>query len=562
MIPELLRPLTESAAATVTDPATAVDALVPTTNPAHGDYQWNFAFRSAKALRTAPRALAERLRPLLANHPGVREVEVAGPGFLNIRLHDSFVVEAARRAAGSLPQIGAGQTVVIDYSSPNVAKRMHIGHMRSTHLGHALDGLHRATGHRVIADNHIGDWGTQFGKLIVAWHRWLDPEHYAEDPIGELERLYVHFGNQVAENPALADEARAGTVKLQQGDEASRRLWREFMEVSLREFNAVYERLGVRFDETLGESAYAEALPDVVKQLVDRGVARSSEGAVVVSFDEPALKDHVLMIQKRDGGFNYATTDIATVQYRVARWNPQRIIYVTDTRQQLHFKQFFSVARTLGVQTELVHAWFGMLTLPEGAMSTRKGNTIRLVELLDEATRRARVVVDQKSPELPEEQRDAIASAVGINAVRYADISQNPQTDIVFTWDKMLALDGNTAPFLMYSHARCCSLLHRAGQAPEIDRISVSAPAERELLLSLARYPEAAVDALRTLRPNVLAEHLYEICGRINRFWHDVPVLFDTTPEERASRLGMIELARRVLRSGLEVLGLRVLDRM
>ncbi|HNH49368.1 MAG TPA: arginine--tRNA ligase, partial [Myxococcota bacterium] len=445
------------------------------------------------------------------------EKSVAGPGFINLKLSDAWLYEQAARQAhdpafGTSPT-GAGKTVVIDFSSPNVAKRMHIGHMRSTHIGHALCGLHRAAGWTVVGDNHIGDWGTQFGKLIVAYHLWLDRAAYAEDPIGELERIYVQFGNEVAvddatppekraEAAALMDRARAETLKLQRGDAENTALWKEFLQVSLAEFEQVYQRMGVRFDVVLGESAYAGQMDEMVERLVQSGLAEESQGALIIRFTEPELKDHPMIVRKKDGAANYATTDLACIRYRQDRWNPAKILYVTDMRQQLHFQQLFAVARRWELRPELIHAWFGMLVLPEGAMSTRKGNVIRLVDLLDEAVRRARAVVDQKSPELPEEDRAKIAEAVGVSAVRYADLSQHPQTNVTFDWDRMLSLEGNTAPYLLYSHARGASLLARAGHPPDLGALRTKHPLERTLLLTAMRTPEAVQAALRSVRPN------------------------------------------------------------
>lgn len=545
------------------------EPAIPTGNAAHGDYQSNHAFRMAKARKMNPRAVAESVRAALPAHPAIDRVEVAGPGFLNFFLNDAWLADHLRLQAedphGGIPQTGAGRAVVIDYSSPNVAKRMHVGHMRSTLIGNALDRLYRAAGWSVVADNHIGDWGTQFGKLIVAWHRWLNAEEFEADPIGELERLYVLFGNQ--STPELDDLARAETAKLQRGDAENRALWTHFIQVSLAEFNRVYARLGVAFDEVLGESAYNDALPGLVQGLLDSGVAVESDGAVVIKFDEAAgkgLNDTVLVIRKADGAFLYGTTDLATIQYRMNRWAPERCVYVTDTRQQLHFKQVFTVARQVFPGCpELIHTWFGMLKLPEGQMSTRVGNVIRLVDLLDEAVRRARAVVDEKSPHLPEEQRAAIAEGVGLGAIRYADLSQNPQSDVTFEWDKMLSFDGNTAPYLMYSYARCRSLQAKGEvEAPTVSGLAASHPLERELLLLLARVPEMVGVALEASRPNLLCDHLFATANAVNRVYHELPVLGAETPELRASRLALIEASARVLRRGLDLLGVPVLERM
>jgi arginyl-tRNA synthetase len=565
MIPALLQPCLAAVAATV-DPAAEVEPVAPTGNPAHGDYQWNFAFRMAKAQRMNPRALAERLAPLI-QHPAITKVEVAGPGFINLTLDDAWIArtvaaQVTEPNVGVAPE-GAGRTVVVDFSSPNVAKRMHIGHMRSTHIGDALVRMHRAAGWTVVGDNHIGDWGTQFGKLIVAYHNWLDPAAFATDPIGELERIYVEFGTRAKDDPALGDAARAEIAKLQKGDPENTALWKQFLAISMAEFEAVYARLGVRFDETLGESAYRGMTDQVVDDLLAAGIAEASEGATIVRFEHD-----VAIVRKRDGADNYTTSDVACVRYREGRWHPDRIVIVTDMRQQRHFQQVFEIARRLdATDAELVHVWFGMLLLADGVISSsRGGNTIRLVDLLDEAVRRARAVVDTKSPALDEAERAAIAEAVGVGAVRYADLNQHPQTNITFDWDRMLSLDGNTAPYLLYSHARCPSVLARAlrpeegGEVPDLGAIVIRDPLERELLLALARYPEMVAAATRGYRPNQLAEHLYEVAGRFNRFYHDCPVL--KGGDARPSRLALVEATRRVLRHGMELLGLTVLDRM
>jgi arginyl-tRNA synthetase len=574
MIPALLQPTLAAVAATV-DPNAEVEPVAPTGNPAHGDYQWNFAFRMAKALRQNPRALAEKLAGQI-RHPGVRKVEVAGPGFINLWLDEAWLAATVGAQvtdpALGVAQDGGGKTVVVDFSSPNVAKRMHIGHMRSTHIGHALTRMHRAAGWTVIGDNHIGDWGTPFGKLLVAWRRWRNDAAFAEDAIGELERLYVKFGAETdgiedeatgrkvppadpVEAARLKDSARAETAKLQAGDPENTALWKLFLKVSMAEFEAVYRRMGVTFEEVLGESAYAGLTDGVLARLRAAGVAEESEGALVARLDKGTI-----VLQKRDGAVTYGTTDIACVLYREERWHPARVVYVTDMRQQQHFQQVFEMAGRLGVATELVHTWFGMLVLPEGAMSTRKGNVIRLVDLLDEAVRRARAVVDEKSAALPEEQRARIAEAIGVGAVRYADLSQNPQTNVTFDWDRMLSLDGNTVVYQLYSHARCASVLAKAGDVPDFSALRLVEPEERDLALAIARYPEVVAAALRGSKPSQLAEHVFEIANRLNRFYYAHRVL--EGGEFRASRVALVDATRRVLRHGLELLGVEVLDRM
>ena len=575
-LPEILGALVlEAAHSLVPDLVVHGPAVQATADATLGDYQSNLAFRLTKALRQPPAACAQALADALPAHPALRSVEVAGKGFLNLRLHDAWLVRALiERVDGttvSLPAPGQGLRVIVDYGSPNVAKRMHVGHLRSTNIGDALVRMWRALGYEVLGDNHIGDWGTQFGKLIVAWERWRDEGAFAADPIGELERIYVLASQRTKEDhaeydPELADLARQATARLQAGDAELTALWRRFVDASLVEFDRVYARMGVEFDLTLGESFFQPMLGPIVEELMDRGIAEIDEGAVVVRFtkaDGKGLGGSPMLVRKRDGAALYATTDLAAIRYREGEWDPDYIVYVTDMRQQLHFRQVFAGARKAGLSdAALEHVWFGMLSLPEGAMATSKGNVIRLQRLLDEAVERARAVVDDKSPDLPEAERAAIAEAVGVSAVRYADLSQNPQSNVTFDWDRMLALEGNTAPFLMYSYARCRSIQRKAGgEQPELEALALGEPAERELCMALLRYPEALITALAARRPNMLCDYLFGLAGSFNRFYYQVPVL-RAEPAQRASRLALVEASARVLGHGLGLVGVATLERM
>jgi len=570
-IPALLHTLVAEAA----DRAGFDNGLVPaewaqpTQNPKFGDYQSNHAFRLGRAMKTNPRAVAEQINAAIADHPAVETTAVAGPGFINFTLNDSFLAAQLGRQVEDphrgIEQSGRGRTVVIDYSSPNVAKRMHVGHMRSTIIGNTLDRLHRAQGWTVVADNHIGDWGTQFGKLIVAWNLWLDQAAFDRDPIGELERLYVKFGSEADDD--MNAQARAETAKLQSGDPENHALWTQFIEASMVEFNRVYDRLGVAFDEVLGESFYNPVLPDVVESLKALGIAEDSDGAVVVRWGEDGpkgLADTVLVIQKQDGAFLYGTTDLATLQHRRDTWGPDRVIYVTDTRQQLHFRQVFDAWERWQPDhgMDLMHTWFGMLVLPEGAMSTRKGNVIRLLDLVDESVKRARAVVDKKSPDLDDNERAAVAEAVGTGAIRYADLSQNPQSNVTFTWDKMLSLEGNTAPYLMYSYARCRSIQRKGDATGSIEGLGVSGPYERALVMQLLRLGAAVATATSAHRPNLFCDYVYETANVFNRFYREERVLNAATDADRRRRLALVEATARVLGEGFRILGIEPLERM
>ncbi len=568
MIPSLLRPYCAEAAALV-DPTAEVDGVVPTNNAAHGDYQWNFAFRMAKTRRENPRAMAEKLAPSFAGKPGIRAVSVAGPGFINLTLDEAWLAAQLATITASpstgIEDEGRGRTVIVDFSSPNVAKRMHVGHMRSTHIGDVIVRLHRASGWSVIGDNHIGDWGTPFGKLVVAWDEWRDEVAYAADAVGELERLYVKFGDETdgeraktdpefaARAATLGDRARAETAKLQRGDARNRALWADFKARSMAEYEGVYARMGVRFDEVLGESAYAALVDPIVEAMLASGQAEASEGAVVIRDG-----NQVAVVRKKDGAATYTATDLACVRYRVDRWNPARMVYVTDVRQAQHFANFFSIAKKWNVAAEMAHVGFGMLKLPEGAMSTRAGNVIRLVDLLDEAVARARALVDEKSSSLPEAERAAVADAIGVGSVRYQDLVQSPATDVSFDWKRMLAMDGNSAPYLLYSRARARSILRKAEIVPGTLRLEH--PLERELALTCLRFPEAVSAATRNYAPNILAEHVYRTCEAFNRFYYELPVL--QGGDAAASRLALVSAADVVMARGLSHLGLVPLERM
>ncbi len=575
-LPEILGDVVLDAARSLVPELVVKGPVVQATaDPVHGDYQSNLAFRLAKPLRRPPLACAEAMAEAMGEHPALSAVSVAGKGFLNMRLDDAWLAEQLELRAADprlgLPSAGEGRTVVVDYGSPNVAKRMHVGHLRSTNIGDSLVRMWRAMGFRVLGDNHIGDWGTQFGKLIVAWERWRDDAAFEADPIGELERIYVLASRRTKDgheeyDPELADMARDATARLQAGDPELTALWRRFVDASLVEFDRVYERMGVEFDLTLGESFFQPMLGPIVDELMERGIAEVDDGAVVVRFvkaDGKGLGKSPMLVRKRDGAALYATTDLAAIRYREQEWDPDHIVYVTDMRQQLHFRQVFAGARKAGLSdAALEHVWFGMLSLPEGAMATSKGNVIRLQVLLDEAVARALEVVNDKSPELPDDERAAIAEAVGVSAVRYADLSQNPQSNVTFDWDRMLALEGNTAPFLMYSNARCHSVRRKAGlERGEVRDVSLGEPAERDLALALLRFPEALGTALAARRPNMLCDYLFGLAGSFNRFWYQCPVL-KAAPAQRASRLALVEATARVLSRGMGLVGVKPLERM
>ncbi|MEW6297999.1 MAG: arginine--tRNA ligase [Thermodesulfobacteriota bacterium] len=553
--------------------ATGVSApalVQPTANPQFGDYQANGVMAVAKARRLNPRQLAQQVSALLDPAAVPATWEIAGPGFLNFRLDPAWLGRTVL-AAGADERLGVErvarpETVVVDFSAPNVAKPMHVGHIRSTIIGDALARVLRFLGHTVITDNHVGDWGTQFGMLIVGYRTVLDREAYGRDPLAELERVYKVVQAQAKADPAVAAQAREELAKLQKGDSDNLALWREFTAVSRRAFERVYQRLHIEFDYWLGESFYHPMLPGVVQELQDKGIARPSEGAVCIFFDDPDLADKPFLIQKQDEAFLYATTDLATIKYRAETFHPDRIIYVVDSRQQLHFRQLFAAARRWGYTMALEHVWFGTILGEDGKpIKTREGEPVKLEALLDEAEERARAIVREKNPSLSDAEQARIARAVGIGAVKYADLMQNRTADYRFSWDKMLALDGNTAPYLQYVYARIRSIFRRGGlegwrPTPDL-AVRLREPEELDLAKQMVRFGDTLLEVERTYKPNLLAGFLYELATKFNLFYQAHPVL--KAPEEaRPTRLLLCDLTARYIQKGLELLGIETLEAM
>jgi arginyl-tRNA synthetase len=553
---------------------------VRTADPARGDYQANGVLGYAKQARTNPRALAEKL--VAALPPEITEafeISVAGPGFINFKLKpaalNSWLLEhgSAEALASGAASARAGQICVVDYSSPNTAKQMHVGHLRSAVIGEAIARLLAFSGAKVIRDNHLGDWGTQFGKLIYAYKRWADPAKIESDPIAELERLYK-LGNAAAKegSPEL-EEARGELVKLQQGDPVNAALWAKFTDASLGAFQRIYDQLGIHFDHHLGESFYNDKIEPVYRELTGLGLAVESQGALVVFHPEhPRFKTQPFIIRKSDGAANYATTDLATILYRLEHFHATAVFYVVDKRQGDHFAQLFLTARKWFENTgrrlpELAHVDFGTVLGQDGKpLKTRSGDNIALQELLTEAVDRAYALVSEKSPDVSESERRAIAEVVGIGSVQYADLSQNRSTDYVFAWDKMISLDGNTAAYLLYAAARVHSIFRRHGLVPDAkDAAAAASPLETPAEIALARKLVSFSDAVRlatdTLRPHFLCLYLYELAGEFSGFYTAEKVLVDD-PAIRARRLLLCSRTLLILETGLHLLGLRTLERM
>jgi arginyl-tRNA synthetase len=539
-----------------------------TNNDSFGDYQCNAAMNLSKLLKKSPRDIASTFLDELSLPDFVERAEIAGPGFINLFLKNEAIADQLEQIEHDphlgIEQSGSGKTVIIDYSSPNVAKPMHIGHIRSTVIGNAIDRLYRSLGYRVIADNHVGDWGTQFGLMLVGYNAFVDNAALERAPVDELERIYVASYNRSKEDPEWREKAKAELVKLQQGDETCRALWERFIELSLEEFNTIYRRLGVSFDLYRGESFYNDRLPGMIDQLEKAGLAKESEGALIVDLEADKLP--VCIVKKSDGGYNYATTDLATVQARQEEFDPERIIYVTDERQQLHFRQFFSISEKLALKANLVHVWFGLMRLPDATFSTREGNVIKLSALLDEAESHALAMVKEHNPDVPEAEQRDLAKAIGIGAVKYMDLSQNPQSLVTFTWEKALNMQGNSAPYLQYAYARIASVVDKYMDAHG-DKLIDQTPfrlneiIERRLAIKLSRFGVAVQEAAKNYKPNILADYLYELSQLYSSFYQNLPFL-KADEGVRESRIRLCRLTASILKSGLQLLGIETRERI
>jgi arginyl-tRNA synthetase len=567
--------------------AAAFAPEVRVADPKHGDYQANGVLGYAKARKENPRAVAEKLIAALpAESRALADVAVAGPGFINFTLKPPALLEwlrtydSAEHLRAGAAAAHAGQTWIVDYSSPNTAKQMHVGHLRSAVIGEAICRLLAFTGARVIRDNHLGDWGTQFGKLIYGFKRWANPAALATEPIEELERLYKLGHNATPDGSPELEEARRELVALQNGDPANVALWKKFSEVSLAAFQQIYDRLGIRFDHNLGESFYNDKVERIYRELTETRLAEESEGALVVFHPEhPRFKTQPFLIRKADGASNYASTDLATALYRAEHFKADGIVVVTDFRQGDHFEQLIlTVKKWFAAKhyrlPEFHHVTFGAVTGEDGkALKTRSGDVIKLKDLLDEAEERAFAIVSEKNPDLSESERREIARIVGIGAVQYADLSQNRSSNYVFSWEKMLALDGNTAPYLLYAVARIHSIFRKAAAADggpvpspakSFDESLATAPetpTEIALARKLVKFPDALRLATDSLRPHFLGLYLFELAGDYSSFNNADKVLVDD-PVIRARRLLLCARTLTTLETGPHLLGLRTLTRM
>jgi arginyl-tRNA synthetase len=562
--------------------------LTPATDPRFGDYQTNAALVLGKQRSENPRAVAEKIVGHFDVNDFCEPPVVAGAGFINFTLRPDAIgkktVEVLRDERIGVAEAASEKRIVIDFGSPNVAKPMHVGHIRSIVLGDALARIAQFLGHEVIRDNHIGDWGTQFGMVIYGWKNLLDQRALQRNPLAEIVRIYKETNERAASDPKVREACRQELVKLQAGDKENIDIWNECVAFSMQDFDHVYELLDVHYDIQCGESFYNDRLTGVVERLLKSGIAEISEGAVVVFFrDIPELADKPCIIRKRDGGFNYATTDIATIDYRVTDLKADTVWYVVGAPQILHFKQIFEIARRQGYKADFRHITFGnILGEDRKLMKTRSGENVPLRDLLEEACRRARKIIEEKNPDLSETERIDTAQKIGIGAVKYADLSQYRMTDYVFSWEKMLSLQGNTAPYLQNAYVRIRSIFRKAGESavatplrgvqtgrqheetgrrPVATALVLEDSAEINLAKRLCQFAEIVPQVLNDFRPNILANYLFELANSFHTFYEACPVLKSEEPA-RSSRLALCDLTGRVLQRGLDLLGIKVPEKM
>ena len=581
-------------------PAPPKPYVRPCLDARHGDFQTNVALVFGKIMRANPLELARQLAEVVFVRDIAEKPEVAAPGFLNFRLKPAYLAgQITQRWSDDrlgIAPVSTPETIVIDYSGPNIAKEMHVGHLRSTILGDALARIYCFLGHKVIADNHLGDWGTGFGMILLGYKREGDPEKLRLDPFGHLEAIYQKVQAEAKADESVREAAKRELVLLQAGDAENRKLWEQFRKFSLDALDVIYQRLGVQFDYTLGESFYNDMLPAVVADLLKRFIARESEGAVAIFSDgksapkdDPFLvsengeyRDNPLLVRKSDGGYNYATTDLATIRYRHDHFEAQRVIYVVDGRQQMHFRQLFEASRRWGYDDmKLEHVWFGTILGPDKKpMKTKEGDNIKLKALLAEAEERAaKIIADkisaqqarideqsgnasEKRLELAEHQRAALARVVGLGALKYADLAQNRNLDYVFSWEKLLAFDGNTAPYVQNAYVRIRAIFRKAGleQAPKAE-VNLVEPVELALGAKLLDFADSISLAAEEYRPHYLCLYLFELATLFHKFYESCPVL-TAAVEVRDSRLVLCDLTARTLRQGLNLLGINVVEQM
>ncbi|MEK3724146.1 arginine--tRNA ligase [Paenibacillus sp. FSL H8-0034] len=555
------------------DEATIMELIEYPPNPQMGDLSMP-CFKFSKLLRRAPQAIAEELAASWKQHPAVQRVEAVA-GYFNVFLQPGHLASSVigeileQQDRYGSQNIGQGRNIVIDFSSPNIAKTFHIGHLRSTMIGNAIYKIHEFLGFHCVGINHLGDWGTQFGKLIVAYKLWGEQATVEAEGIGELQRLYIKFHDEAEQNPELENEARLCFVRLEQGDEEAIKLWKWFVEISLKEFEKMYELLGVKFDAYTGESFYNDKMAAIVEELKAKNLLEEDEGAQLVRLDDYNMPP-ALMI-KKDGGTLYHTRDVTAAVYRQATYDFEKCIYVTDAGQSLHFQQWFKVIELMGYDwhNRLVHVPFGKVSLEGAKLSTRKGNVIRLEELLTQAIEKTSEIIEQKNPDL--DNKAAIAQEVGVGAIIFSDLSNNRIKDIVFSWEEALNFEGETGPYVQYTHARASSVLRKAGERAAGEELPMKLEnhaadvlvnaSEQALLKQLYVFKERLEQAAQKLEPSVVSRYLVDLAQSFNRFYHDSPILIEDAALRQA-RLALVRCTQITIRNGLTLIGLKAPEKM
>lgn len=544
-----------------------ISAIEIPPNSEMGDYAYP-CFKLAKVFRKAPPMIANELAEKIEKKDFIKEIKVVG-AYINFFTEKSVYIKEVLGAVfennenyGKSTE-GNGKTIVIDYSSPNIAKPFHVGHLRSTVIGNAIYKIYECLGYNCEGVNHLGDWGTQFGKLIVAYKKWGSKEAVEKDGIQELMRIYVKFHDEAEKEPALDDEARLWFVKMQDGDEEALTLWKWFYDISIKEFERVYDMLGVKFDAYTGESFYNDKMDAVVQELKDKKLLTESEGAMIVDLEDEKMPP--CLIIRKDGGTLYATRDITAALYRKKTYNFDKCVYLTALDQNLHFAQWFKVIEKMGYDwsKDLVHVPFGLVSLDTGKLSTRHGNVVLMEELLNQAVNETTKIIEEKNPDLP--NKEEVAKQVGIGAVIFNDLYNNRIKDVVFSWSRMLNFDGETGPYVQYTHARACSLIKKVCENGEIDKnidfSLLSDDASVEVCKLIEMYPAKIKDAAAKFEPSIVTRHLVDIAQAFNKFYHDNPIM-NSEDEVKKARIALVYAVKTVIASGLKLLGINAPEQM
>lgn len=544
-----------------------ISAIEIPPNSDMGDYAYP-CFKLAKVFRKAPPIIAGELVEKIDKKDFIKEIKTVG-AYINFFTEKSVYVKEVlesvltKEADYGKSTEGNGKTIVIDYSSPNIAKPFHVGHLRSTVIGNAIYKIYECLGYNCEGVNHLGDWGTQFGKLIVAYKKWGSKEAVEKDGIQELMKIYVKFHDEAEKEPSLDDEARLWFVKMQDGDEEALTLWKWFYDISIKEFERVYEMLGVKFDAYTGESFYNDKMDVVVEELKEKNLLKESEGAMIVDLEEDKMPP--CLIIRKDGGTLYATRDITAALYRKKTYNFEKCIYLTALDQNLHFAQWFKVIEKMGYEwsKDLVHVPFGLVSLDTGKLSTRHGNVVLMEELLNQAINETTKIIEEKNPDLP--NKEEVAKQVGIGAVIFNDLYNNRIKDVVFSWSRMLNFDGETGPYVQYTHARACSLINKVCGSEEIDKnVDLSLlndEASVEVCKLIEMYPAKIKDAAAKFEPSIVTRHLVDIAQAFNKFYHDNPIM-SSEDEVKKARIALVYAVKTILASGLKLLGINAPKQM